>query len=78
MNHDQDATPAANTARNTPVKFDRYIGPRALAERIERSEKTLRNWRSEGNGPPWYKREGVIMYDLDEVTNWLTERGHAG
>lgn len=59
------------------LRFYRFVGPKKLAEIIEKSPKTLANWRSQGDGPPWFKRDGVILYDTDEVADWITEHGHA-
>lgn len=35
------------------------------------SVHTLRYWRKVGIGPPAYKVNGRVLYDLDEVEGWL-------
>ena len=47
---------------------------RSQAERIGMKPKTLDNWRSTGDGPPYYKVGGKIIYDDDEVDVWLAKR----
>jgi hypothetical protein len=37
-------------------------------------ERTLEKWRATGGGPPFAKVRSVIVYDLDAVDRWLTER----
>jgi predicted DNA-binding transcriptional regulator AlpA len=44
------------------------------AERIGLAPKTLDNWRSAGQGPPYYKLGNRVVYDDDEVDAWLAER----
>ncbi len=35
------------------------------------SAKTLRNWRSEGDGPPYVKFGNRVRYDRRVVDRWL-------
>lgn len=49
-------------------------GPREQASRIGIAPKTLDNWRSEDEGPPYYKVGGRVLYDDDEVDVWLATR----
>lgn len=47
--------------------------PDEVAEYLQKTEKTLRNWRSAGIGPPYIKVEGgAIRYRWSEVEKWLT------
>jgi hypothetical protein len=34
-------------------------------------EKTLREWRSKGYGPPWRKLGKHVRYEPDRVREWL-------
>lgn len=34
---------------------------------------TLRNWRSQGHGPPWLKIRGRCWYSLPELLAWIDE-----
>lgn len=38
---------------------------------------TLRQWRSEGKGPPWVKVNRAVRYRREDVERWLEERTHA-
>jgi hypothetical protein len=47
--------------------------PSEVAEYLQKTEKTLRNWRNLGIGPPYIKVEGgAIRYRWNEVEKWLT------
>ena len=35
---------------------------------------TLRTWRVRGGGPPYYKVNRSVLYDLDEVIAWVRAR----
>ena len=49
--------------------------PAEVADYLHKSEKTLRNWRSLGIGPPYYKPVGGgILYRWPEVEKWLTSQ----
>jgi hypothetical protein len=49
--------------------------PAEVAEHLRKSEKTLRNWRALGIGPPYYKvAGGGILYRWPEVEKWLTSQ----
>jgi hypothetical protein len=37
------------------------------------AEKTLRNWRVSGDGPPFFKVMGHPRYRLDDIERWITE-----
>ena len=44
------------------------------AVRIGLKRKTLDNWRSLGNGPPYYKLGNKVVYDDADVDAWLVTR----
>lgn len=33
--------------------------------------KTLQNWRSRRQGPPWIKTEGAVRYRFADIEAWL-------
>jgi hypothetical protein len=38
---------------------------------LQLSEKTLKDWRYKGYGPPWIKMGKHVRYDVDAVLDWL-------
>lgn len=49
--------------------------PEEVAEYLQKTEKTLRNWRNLGIGPPYLKVEGgAIRYRWPEVEKWLSSQ----
>lgn len=54
-----------------------YLTPKELSARYKGrvTEKTLRNWRSKGVGPPFTKLgTKTILYALVDVERWEQER----
>jgi hypothetical protein len=47
---------------------------REVADYINKSEKTLANWRSLGIGPAYIKAEGGILYRWRDVEKWLASQ----
>jgi len=45
--------------------------PDELSEFLSIPEKTLREWRSKGYGPPWRKVGKHVRYEPDRVREWL-------
>lgn len=45
-----------------------------LARMLDRSTRTLRNWREEGSGPAFYAIAGRITYALPDVLAWMQSR----
>lgn len=33
---------------------------------------TIRSWRHRKKGPPFYKLQGCVRYDRDEIEDWIT------
>jgi hypothetical protein len=45
------------------------------AEFLDSTPATLRTWRCNGYGPPYYKAaDGSVTYDLKMVAKWLRDR----
>ncbi len=49
-----------------------YLTPDEVEERYrgQITLRTLRNWRSQGKGPPFTKIGGGILYSLDQLMLW--------
>jgi len=45
--------------------------PDELSRFLSIPEKTLREWRSKGYGPPWRKLGKHVRYEPDRVREWL-------
>jgi len=45
--------------------------PDELSGFLSIPEKTLREWRSKGYGPPWRKVGKHVRYEPDRVREWL-------
>lgn len=41
------------------------------AEYLRHSEVTLEQWRLSGKGPKFYKPAGKVIYDKDDLDDWL-------
>lgn len=59
-------------APDVPPLHERMT-PEKAAEFLGVSEATLRNWRSSGDGPPFF-RVGRIFYWKRDVDRWLLSR----
>lgn len=55
----------------------RYVREKQLEAETGINCRTLQRWRLFGDGPPYYKRNRLVLYDLDEVLNWI-RAGRAG
>lgn len=47
---------------------------RETAERLGLGAGTLNNWRVTGEGPPFLKLGGRVLYDPADLAAWLDER----
>lgn len=56
----------------------RLVTTKELAELLGVAANTLRIWRAEGDGPPFYKlgesKYSGVRYDTERVQEWLAER----
>ncbi len=50
------------------------LTPKQVAEMLGITPRTLDNWRAEKKGPPYYKVEGFIRYNEEEIMKWLESR----
>ena len=50
------------------------VKPDVAAELMERSEDTLRDWRTDGRGPPHRKIGGAIRYTLADIAAFRLEK----
>jgi len=55
---------------------DEFLTPNELVERYKNSisERTLANWRSSGDGPPYTKIGGRVLYPSAAVEKWERKR----
>ena len=47
------------------ISPDGAVREEAAADILGKQAKTLRNWRANGAGPPWFRRAGRVVYPLD-------------
>ena len=55
------------------------VNERDLEKLTPYKSSTFRDWRVRppaGGGPPYYRVNGRILYDLDEVFAWLKQKRH--
>jgi hypothetical protein len=48
-----------------------YMSESETAKFIGLKSQTLRNWRNLKKGPPFFKVEGSIRYEYQDVVNWM-------
>jgi hypothetical protein len=62
------------------VTWPKNLTPGLLTAYLEHvvTEKTLTNWRSCGQGPPFVKVGGSILYRLASVDRWLDSQEKLG
>lgn len=53
-----------------------YLTPAEVSERYGHtvSERTLANWRSRGDGPPYTKIGGKVLYPVEQLAAWEEQR----
>jgi DNA-binding transcriptional MerR regulator len=52
-------------------KIPVLIHPKEAAKILGRPESTLRYWRSLGVGPAWVKLEGRVLYDEQDLVEYI-------
>ena len=52
------------------VKEDIFLDTRGLAQRWNKSPRTLENWRGKNEGPPYYKIGGKVLYKITEMETY--------
>ena len=45
-----------------------------LAEHLRMKTDTVRKWRQRQSGPRFYRVEGKVLYDVDDVNAWLSQQ----
>jgi predicted DNA-binding transcriptional regulator AlpA len=59
--------------------MNRLLKSKELAEIFGLHDTTLRIWRLQGEGPPYFKvGEKAVRYDEAKVREWLQEREKEG
>jgi len=56
----------------------RLLKSKELAEVFGLTDNTLRIWRMNGGGPPFYRLGKSVRYDQERVRSWLEEREKEG
>ena len=59
---------------NSGIKMDmdiKLIKPKDAAEILMCSERTLEAWRREEKGPNYYKIEGKVLYELEDLYQFI-------
>lgn len=72
MESDQEFPPRLRVGPTVPPLPER-LTPAAAAEYLGVSEQTLRNWRSQGRGPAYW-RLGRIFYVRTDLDRWARTR----
>lgn len=54
--------------------IERYLTTEEAASVVCRSTSTLAKWRCKGFGPPFYEVGGRILYDPDELREFVESR----
>jgi hypothetical protein len=65
--------PAKSAAEPLVPPLQERMTPAAVAEYLDVSEATLRNWRSEQRGPAYF-RLGRVFYWRRDVDRWFRSR----
>jgi len=60
------------------VQMRRLLKSAELAKVFGLTDNTLRIWRMNGDGPPFYKVGKSVRYDQERVRKWLEEREREG
>ena len=55
------------------MKKKEFLNTKDLSEYLGVSVPTLQRWRTTGDGVKYIKRGGIILYDLDDVHDWVDE-----
>ena len=51
-----------------------FLSEKETAALLKLTPETLRVWRSQGKGPPWFKFEGSIRYDRTDLENYIKSK----
>lgn len=52
----------------------KWINEKPVAEILDMSVQTLRNWRFRGEGPPYSKLNRSVRYKLQDVLNFMESK----
>lgn len=58
--------------------MDRLLKSKELAEVFGLTDNALRMWRSQGQGPPYFKIGHRVRYSEAKVRDWLEDREREG
>lgn len=54
------------------------LTPVEAADFLRRAPVTLERWRRLRLGPPFYRINGRVLYDRDDVARWMADQKAAG
>lgn len=69
LERDSPAKPKPELPSVKPA--DAWMTSEEAAEYLQRTQKTLANWRSAGEGPSYSKRSNVVRYRKADLDAWL-------
>ena len=52
----------------------KFLNDRELSEMTGIARQTLSNWRHRGKGPEYVKLERLVLYPLDSIENFFSDR----
>jgi excisionase family DNA binding protein len=56
--------------------MEQLLTPREAAALLKVTQRTLRTWRADSEGPPYYKLNGkTIRYPADKLADWQRAQG---
>ena len=62
------------TESTEPAAGDRFLTPREVAHMLTITEQTLAKKRWSGESPPFHKIGRKVVYDRDQLENWIKKR----
>lgn len=68
---DNDESLAARSGRVEMLGEDRLLTSQEVADQLGITEGTLRNWRYQGDGPPYVKLGSTVRYRLGAVRLYI-------
>lgn len=69
--------PANGTPKNGN-NHRRYLTGSEAAKLIRISDRSLRDMRREGKGPPYSEINGRVIYDVEDIHAWMAKQKKGG
>ncbi len=58
-------------SRAVPSAIPEFLSPKTLSARTDISARTLKEWRTTGKGPRFFRLGRQVRYATQDVTDWL-------